>query len=163
MLSQHQQLLRANIQRRFCFAGLASVEPVGGFTKQQIAAAATTAVPNSNTPVTSLETAVQTVQQNSKTPKPGQYACNSFAIKLSSNPISSLSGLQDAVTSVLDLPVSIPQLAADVAVSCPHGQPLQHVHSYAKPCCMANANQLPLGTQQLAFAWQSMHGFTSGP
>lgn len=69
-----------------------------------------------STAASNADTALQPVQPVSKTPKPGQYTCNSFAIKLSSNPISSLNALQDAVAAVIDTPVSALFLLAFVQV-----------------------------------------------
>ena len=88
-------------------ADLGSVQPVSGFTKSQIAAALNRGRVVGSTAAITTETAVQPVQHDTKAPKPGHYKCNSFAIKLASNPITSLAGLQDAVAAVLDTPVSI--------------------------------------------------------
>ena len=91
-----------------CNADLGNIEPVSGFTKAQVAAAILPVPANGSKPSPNTDTAVQPVQHSVKPPKPGQYMCNSFAVKLASNPISTLTGLHEAMTAVLDNPVSRP-------------------------------------------------------
>ena len=112
-----QHLLRAVRLEDFYTADLGSVQPVSGFTKSQVAAARRRASVVGITASSNTETAVQPVQQDSQAPKPGHYKCNSFAIKLASNPVTSLAGLQDAVAAVLDAPVSV-TLCHTLCVTC---------------------------------------------
>ena len=86
-------------------AALGSVEAISGHPKSQVTPELAAASSLSKSAAGS-EAALQSVQQGPKAPKPGLYDHNSFAVKLSSNPITSLTGLPEGIAAVLDSPVS---------------------------------------------------------
>ena len=93
---------------------LSELTPISGFTKGQSASSVQptkSATPVSKTTANADADALSNLQpvqqiQQSAVPSIAEYERNSMAIKLSNNPLANLTGLQEAVGSVLDEPVS---------------------------------------------------------
>ena len=90
---------------------------MGGFVKGQAVPlvqlqkpSAPLVVANKSAVDTESEASPQPLQQVQQS-APVEYEKNSLAIKLSNNPLSSLAGLQEAVGTVLDEPVSLTAFA----------------------------------------------------
>lgn len=90
---------------------------MGGFVKGQAAPLVQPHKPpaplilaNKSAVNTEAEAPLQPLQQVQQS-APVEYEKNSLAIKLSNNPLSSLAGLQEAVGTVLDEPVSLTAFA----------------------------------------------------
>lgn len=94
-------------------ADLKEIRPVSGFVKGQAAHVVQPSKPSAALTLasksavsTESEGPTQQVQQVQQVQQSPDFEKNSLAIKLSNNPLATLAGLQEAVGTVLDEPVS---------------------------------------------------------
>ena len=111
----------AELKLRVAYADLKELKPVSGFVKGHVVQPPKPATPLTVVKTSAINTDCEISSQPLQHVQPSalhtafiKYEQNSLAIKLSNNPLASLTGLQEAVGSVMDDPVSL------TAFACPH-------------------------------------------